>query len=92
MNNIIGEFVGQFTVLHHDKGSNIVAIYQDGGIKRYSTSQIWQFLEQLSILDESITQRKIKDSHEKINKEPDEPDEPEYDGDRVQMNVDQQSY
>ena len=45
-----------------------------------------------SILDDSITECKIKDRHAKMNKEPDEPDESEYDVDKIQMNVDQQSH
>ena len=95
VNNSIREFIGPFTVLHHDERSKIVAIDQDGVIKRYSTSKIGPFLEQPSILDDSITERKIEERLEKMNKEPDEPDEPdvpEYDGDNVQMNVDQQLY
>ena len=39
--------------------------------------------------DDSITERKIEDRHGKMNKEHDEPDEPEYDGDNVQMNIEQ---
>ena len=66
-----------------------MSIDQDRVIKRYSTSQIIPFLEQPSILDNSITERKIKDSRVKMNKEPDEPDESEYDGDNVQINVSQ---
>ena len=90
--NRIGEFIGPFTVLHHDESSKIVAIYQKGVIKRYSTSQIRLFLEQPSMHGDSIRECKIEDRQEKMNKEPDEPDEPEYDGDNVQMNVEQQSY
>ena len=92
MNNRIGEFIGPFTDLHHDKRSKIVAIGQDGAIKRYFTSQVSPFLEQSETLDGSITKRKIEDRHEKTIKETDEPEEPEYDGDNVQMNVDQYSY
>ena len=44
------------------------------------------------MLDDSITGRKIEDRHEKMNKESDVPEEPEYNGDSVQINVDQQSY
>ena len=92
VNNRIGELIGPFTVLHHEERSKIVAIDQGGVIKRYSTSQTRPFLEQPSMLDDSITERKIEDRHEIMNQEPDEPDEsdePEYYGDNVQMNVDQ---
>ena len=34
----------------------------------------------------------IEERHKKMNNEPDEPGDPEYDGDHEQMNVDQQSY
>ena len=87
VNNRIREFIGPFTVLHHDERSKIVAIDQDGVIKRFSTSQIRLFLEKPSMLDDSITERKIEDRHDKTYKEP---DEPELDGDNVQLNVDQQ--
>ena len=40
------------------------------------------------MLDDSIAERKIEDRHDKTCK----PDEPEFDGDNVQLNVDQQSY
>ena len=85
----IGEFIGQFTVLHHDERSMIVAIDQDEVIKRYSTSQIRPFIEQTSMLNNSIVERKIEDRHYKTCKEP---DEPVFDGDNEQINVDQQSY
>ena len=39
------------------------------------------------MFEDSITERKIEDHHEKTNKDP---DEPEYDNDNVQLNVDQQ--
>ena len=38
------------------------------------------------MLDYSNTERKIKDRHDKTDKES---DEPEFDGDNVQLNVDQ---
>ena len=41
------------------------------------------------MLENSITERKIEDRHEKTDKDQ---DDPEYDGDNVQLNVDQQSY
>ena len=41
------------------------------------------------MLDDSITERKIEDRHDRTDKEP---DEPEFNGDTVQLNVDQQSY
>ena len=44
------------------------------------------------MLSDSITKRKIEDRHEKMYKEPDEPEEPEYDGDNVQMNADHHTY
>ena len=88
MNIRIGEFIRPFTVLHRDESSKIVALNEDGVIKRYSTSQIRQFLEQPSMLDDSVAEHRIEDCHEKMNKKPDEPDEPQYDGDNVQMNVD----
>ena len=89
VNNCIGHFIGPFTVLHHDERSNAAAVDQDGVIKRYTTSQTRPFLEQPSMLDDSITERKIEDRHDKTTKKP---DEPELDGDNVQLNVDQQSY
>ena len=44
------------------------------------------------MLNESISERKIEDRHERIYKEPDERDESEYEEYNVQLNVDQQSY
>ena len=44
VNNRMGEFIGAFTVPHHDERSKIVAIYQDVAIKRYSISQMKSFL------------------------------------------------
>ena len=41
------------------------------------------------MLDFFITERKIEDRHVKTGNDP---DEPEYDGENVQLNVDQQSY
>ena len=92
INNSVGEFIEQFTVLHHDERYKIVAIDQDEVIKRYYPSQIWPFLEQPSALDDSIMERMIEDRHEKMNNEHGEPDEPESDEDNVQMNIDQQPY
>ena len=63
----------------------IFAIDQNGVIKRYSTSQIRLFLEQPSMLDDSVTERKIEDRHDNTDKDP---DELEFDGDNVQLNVD----
>ena len=57
VNNLTGEFIGPFPVLHHDKRPKIVSIHVDGAIKRYSTSQVRPFLEQPSMLDDSITER-----------------------------------
>ena len=89
VNNCIGEFIGPFPVMHHYKRSKTVTIDQDGVIKRYSRSQIRPFLEQPSMLDDSIAQRKIEDWHDKMYRET---DESEIDGDNVQLNVDEQSY
>ena len=90
VNSGIGELIGPFTATHHYERFKIVAIDQDGVIKRYYTSHIRPFLEQPSMLDDSIPERKIEDRHEEVNKGPDEPGEPEYNGDNVQMNVDLQ--
>ena len=68
MNNRIEEFIGSITVLHHDERSKIVTIDQDGVIKRYSKSQIRLFLEQPLMLDDSITESKIQDRHDKTKK------------------------
>ena len=89
MNNRIGEFIALFTVRNCYERSKIVAIDQDGVIKRYSTSQIRPFLEQPSMPDNSITERKIEEHHAKTDNDP---KESEYDGDNVQLNVGQQSY
>ena len=50
------------------------------------------FLEQPSMLDDSITERKVEERHEKMYNDPNEPEESEYEGYYEQMNVDQQSY
>ena len=85
----IEEFIGPFTVPHHNECSKIVAKDQERVIKRYSTSQIRPFWEQLSMIDDSMTERKIKDRHGQTEKDP---DEPEYEDSNVQLNVDQQLY
>ena len=77
-----------FTILNHDERSNIIAIDQDGAIKRYYTSQIRPFFEQPSMLDDSFSERKIEDRLEKMKKELDKPGEAEYDGNNFQMCVD----
>ena len=41
------------------------------------------------MLDYSITERKIEDRRDRTNREP---DEPEFDGENVELNVNQQSY
>ena len=41
------------------------------------------------MLDDSITERRIEDRHVRTDNDP---DEPEYDGDIIQLNVDQLSY
>ena len=41
------------------------------------------------MLDDSITERKIEDQHAKTDNDP---DEPEFDDDNVQLNVNQHSY
>ena len=84
MSNRIGEFIGSFTVLHHDERCKSFAIDQNGVIKRYSTSQIGPFLERTSMLDDSIKERKMEDRDEKTDKGP---DEPEFDRENVQLNV-----
>ena len=89
VNNRIGEFIGPLIFLHDDERSWIVLIYQDGAIKRYSASNIWPFLEQPSMLDDSIIEREIENRHDKTYQEP---DELEFDGDSVQLNIDQQSH
>ena len=89
LNIRIGKFIVSFTVVHHDERSKTVSIDQDRDIKGNSTSQIRPFLKQPSMLDDSITERKIKDQHVQTDNHP---DEPEFDGDNVQLNVDQQSY
>ena len=89
MNNRIGKFIVPFTALHHDECSKIVAIDQNGAIKRYCTSKIRSFLNQHSMLYDSVTERKIEDRHVKTRIDP---YEPEYDGDNVQLNVYRQSY
>ena len=65
VSNHIGEKIGPFTVLHHDERSKIVSTYQDGGIKRYSTSQMRLFLEQPLMSDVFITEHNIEDRNDK---------------------------
>ena len=65
-NNRTEKFIGPFTVYHHDERSKIIAIFQDGAIKRYSASRIRPLFEQPSMLDDSITERKMVDRHEKM--------------------------
>ena len=89
MKNRIGDFIEQFTVSHLDESSRIVSIYQFGVIKRHSTSQIRSFLEQPSIFDDSITERKVEGQHVKTENDP---DEPEFDGENVRLNNGQHSY
>ena len=89
MNIRIGEFIGSFTVLHHDERSKIAAIDQDGTIKRYSSSQIRPFVAQPSELDDAKADRKIEDCHTKAN--PTE-DEPTHDEKIVQLNFYSQPY
>ena len=89
VNSRIGELLGTLNVLQHDERSKTFPIDQDRVIKRYSASQIRPLLEQPSMLDDSITERKIEGRHNKPDREP---YEPEFDGDNVQLNVDQQSY
>ena len=61
MDNRIGEFIRAFAVLNHDERSKIIAIDPDGVIKRYPNLQIRPFLEQPSMVDDSIAERKIED-------------------------------
>ena len=65
VNNRIEKIIGQFSVLNRDECPKIFAIDQEGAIKRYSTSQIIAFLEQPSMLNDSITECKIKDRYVK---------------------------
>ena len=60
VNSGVEDFIVQFIVLHHDERSKIVTIDQYGVIKRYSTSHIRPFLEQASMLDDSIIERKSR--------------------------------
>ena len=89
VSNRIGELIGPFNVLHYDECCKIIPIDQDGVIKRYSTSEIRLFLEQPSMIDVSITERKIEDRHDKAYEEP---NEPEVDDDSAQLNFELQSY
>ena len=59
-------------VSHHL--TKIVAIDQDGVIKHYSTSQIRTFVEQSSMIADSITTHNIEDHHEKTYMDADEPE------------------
>ena len=89
MNSRKVEFIGPFTVPHHDERSKIIGIDHDGVIKQYSTSQIRPFIAQPSVLDDAITERDIGDRHsEAIPKE----DEPIYDEKKIQVNVNSQLY
>ena len=87
MKNRIEEFIGPFTVLYHDERSKTFARDQDGFTKQCSTSQIRNFLEKSSILDDSSTERENR----RLSCENDQ-NEHEYDDDNVQLNVDKQSY
>ena len=89
MNYYIEEFIGLFIALHNNERSEIVSINQDGVINRYSTSRTRPFSEQPSILDDSITERKIKYRHVKTYNDP---YKPKFDDDHVQSSADQQSY
>ena len=89
LNNLIGEFIGPFTVQHHDERSKTVSTAQDGVIKRYSTFQIRPFLEKPSMLDDSFTERKIEERQDKTDNYR---EEAEFDADNEQLNIDQQSY
>ena len=88
MNNRIGEFIGPFTVVRHDERSSIVAIDEDGVIKRYYTSQIRPFMAQPSVLDDAIVECDIEDR--KTQATPKE-DELMHEEDSLQLNVDSQS-
>ena len=84
MTNGKEELIGPFNVLHDEERSRIVVIDQDGVIKRYSTSLIIIFLEQLSILDDFITELQIEVRHVKVGRKS---DEPEFYGVDLQLNV-----
>ena len=68
MKSCIHEFIEPLTVLNHDERFKIAAIDQHRAIKGYFTSQIRPFLDQPSMLDEFITQRKIEDQRDKMDK------------------------
>ena len=89
VNSMIEECIGPFNVLRNDEQSKTIAVDQSGAIKRYSTSQIRPFWEHSSMLDDSITKHKIEGQHVWTDNEP---DEPEFDCDDVQLDVDQQWY
>ena len=89
MNNRIGEFIEPSTVLHHDKRSKIVAIDQDGVIKRYSTTQVQLFIAQPSVLYDAIAERDIEKRYIELTPKEDEPTHEEK---NIQLNVDSQSY
>ena len=57
----------------HDERSKKVATDQDRVIERCFSSKIGQFLEQPSVLDDAIVDRKIKDRHKVTIKDSDEP-------------------
>ena len=59
----IYKFIGSYMVLHHDERSNTISIDQNGVVKRYSPLQIRHFLEQPSILDNSVADREVEDWH-----------------------------
>ena len=80
----IREVIGPLIIIDNCKRSRIVSIDQDGVIKQYSTLQIRLFLENPSMLDDSITERKIEERHAKTDNNP---DEPEFNDENVQLNV-----
>ena len=82
-------FIGAFTLTHHDERSKNAAIGQDRVIKRHFTSQIRLYLEQPLVFDDFITKRKIEDRYTKTECDS---DDPEFDGENMQLNIDQQSY
>ena len=84
MDTKIGEFTVPFVVLYCDERSKLVPIDQNGVIKRYSSSQIRSYVEQTSMLDDSIKERKIKYCNLETKTDR---DEPEYDCENVQLNV-----
>ena len=89
VNSRIVEFIGPYTVPHHDERSKIVGTDHDGVIKRYSTSQAQSFEAQPSVLYDAITEREIGDRHSEGTPKD---GKPTYDEKKIQLNVNSQPY